>query len=311
MTRARRTSRPSITATHAAGSAVWLLWLLVGAGFLVLAVTDSIYVRLLGQGRTALTGGPLVLGWCAALFLVALATLVPSTRREQALGRESVLFLELIPYVPVLAAVVVSSGVRIGWANPFQLWSAVLLLLAVSGRQVMIVYQNVALTRDLEAKVVARTAELGALGSIVTSSSDAIVGISMDAVISSWNPAAEKLYGHRSVDMVRSALGSMPAEQFRPFQDVLDRALRGQVHQGCEVDWARPDGDTVPVAITVSPILDGDQMTGVSGSAPAAPSRSRSPLGRARAWPPTHPRSATTCSAACGCWSSTTTRPTG
>ena len=48
--------------------------------------------------------------------------------------------------------------------------------LLVIVRQVLIVVENVTLTRDLESKVAERTAELEGLGAIVNSSGDAIVG---------------------------------------------------------------------------------------------------------------------------------------
>ena len=76
--------------------------------------------------------------------------------------------------------------------DSFLMVAGILLLIVVTVRQVMIVYENVSLTRDLEAKVAARTAQLTTLGSIVTSSSDAIIGLSLDGVITAWNPAAEQ-----------------------------------------------------------------------------------------------------------------------
>ena len=48
--------------------------------------------------------------------------------------------------------------------------------------------------RALEKEVAASTVELNRIASIVTSSRDAIVGLSLDGLVTSWNPAAEKLY---------------------------------------------------------------------------------------------------------------------
>ena len=86
--------------------------------------------------------------------------------------------------------------------DAFVVAMATLLLIFVSIRQVMIICENVSLTSDLEARVAARTAELNTLGSIVTSSGDAIVGLSLDGVIIAWNPAAEQLYGHRAEEVI-------------------------------------------------------------------------------------------------------------
>ena len=84
--------------------------------------------------------------------------------------------VHLIPYVPVLGALIVLTFSVITH-DAFVVAMATLLLIVVTVRQVMIVYENVSLTRDLEAKVAARTAQLTTLGSIVTSSSDAIIGL--------------------------------------------------------------------------------------------------------------------------------------
>ncbi len=71
--------------------------------------------------------------------------------------------------------------------DPFLVVTAILLLVTVTIRQVMIVYENVSLTRDLEAKVASRTAQLTTLGFDRHLLSDAIVGISMDNRITAWN----------------------------------------------------------------------------------------------------------------------------
>ena len=68
-----------------------------------------------------------------------------------------------MPYVPVLGAMIVL-GLGGVVSDTFLLVGGVLLLIVVTVRQVMIVWENVTLTRDLEAKVAARTAELTTLG---------------------------------------------------------------------------------------------------------------------------------------------------
>ena len=59
-----------------------LMWLCLGSGLVILAITDSIYVHLLAQGQTNLTATALIVGWMAAPVLTALATLVPRSKRR-------------------------------------------------------------------------------------------------------------------------------------------------------------------------------------------------------------------------------------
>ena len=238
-----------------------LTWLCMGTGLVILALIDSIYVRLLADGQTNLTATALVAGWMAAPVLVGLATLIP--RRETAKARDFSLPAQLIPYVPVVGAVVVLATGALA-DDSFLLVAGIALLVVVMVRQVMIVYENVSLTRDLEAKVAARTSQLTTLGSIVTSSSDAIIGLSLDGVITAWNPAAEQLYGHRAVDMIGSPPDFLASADHEGVNSLLVRARQGEVLGAYEVDWSRPDGSKVPVALGVSPIHDGDVVRGIS-----------------------------------------------
>jgi len=237
------------------------VWLCLGSGLVILAVTDSIYVRLLADGQTDLTGTPLTVGWVVAPVLIGLAALLP-TRRSVSRARDLTLVAQLIPYVPVWAAVVALGLVSVK-EDPFLLVAGILLLIAVTVRQVMIIYENVSLTRDLEAKVHARTAELGTLGSIVTSSSDAVVGIDMDGRITAWNPAAEDLYGYRANEVLGRRADFLP-DAIGPLSQLLQRASRREPLLIYEADWARPDGRVVPVALRISPIQTGDIVEGIS-----------------------------------------------
>jgi PAS domain S-box-containing protein len=238
-------------------------WLVLGTGLITLAVTDSIYVRLLAEGRTGIMATPLVGGWMFAFFLIGLATLVPTRATVDRAERGTALTIQLIPYVPVLVALIVLGRSAVT-EDTFVLVVVILLLIFVSIRQVMIVYENVTLTRDLEAKVAARTAELNTLGSIVTSSGDAIAGVSLDGVIIAWNPAAEVLYGYPAEEVLGRTPDFLGAEGLQGMRGLLTQARNGQELSSFEVPFLRKDGSTVPVAMTVSPILGRGVVTGIS-----------------------------------------------
>ena len=239
-----------------------LTWFFLGSGLLVVAVSDSIYVRLLADGAVHLTATPLAAGWMLGPVLIGLATVVPMTGRLSS-GRDYSVLLQLLPYLPVVGSLVVL-GLGAGAGDPFLLITGGLLLVALMIRQVMIVYENVGLTRDLEDKVAARTAELTTLGSIVTSSSDAIVGVSRGNRITAWNPAAAKLFRHEAADVVGRSPDVLRDGAAGETSVLLDRAARGEDLDTYEMDWQRPDGSRVPLALTISPILDVDGVQGIS-----------------------------------------------
>ncbi|HWJ53526.1 MAG TPA: response regulator [Propionibacteriaceae bacterium] len=240
-----------------------LYWLVLGAGLMTLGLTDGIYIRLLAEDRAAISGAPLTAGWMFAFVLIGLATLVPTTATTDRAGRGLAFGVQLIPYVPVVGALIVLTFSDVTH-DKFVVAMVTLLLILISIRQVMIVYENVSLTSDLEARVAERTVELNTLGSIVTSSGDAIAGVSLDGVIIAWNPAAETLYGYHAEEVLGRIPDFLGAEALQGMGELLTQARAGQELSGFEVPFLRKDGSTVPVAMTVSPILDGKVVTGIS-----------------------------------------------
>ncbi|MDQ3709141.1 MAG: response regulator [Actinomycetota bacterium] len=135
-----------------------LPWALLGGGLLVLSVTDSIFISLLTAGKPTI-GTPLQAGWVACFLLIAMATLMPvGTGRQRV--RHFAVSQELLPYVAVVAAIVLASFLQFRLADPFLLWSGVTVLVVVVIHQCMIAYEKVALAASLESRVEARTAEL-------------------------------------------------------------------------------------------------------------------------------------------------------
>ncbi len=238
-------------------------WLCLGLGLVSFTVTDGSYVSLLAGGATGLTGSPLVVGWVAAPVLLGVASVVPVDATRHRHGWDLDLVVQLVPYVPVAGAAVLLV-VGPGQNGPFLLVSGALLLVSVAVRQVMIVYENLTLTRGLEQKVAERTAELATLGSIVTSSCDAILGFGLDHRVTAWNPAAEALFGQRADDVLGRTSDVLPAPSRLRLDRLLHAAARGEELAPYETDLVRPDGSSVPVAVTVSPVVDDGVVSGVS-----------------------------------------------
>ena len=107
------------------------------------------------------------------------------------------------------------------------------------------------------------------LAAIVNSSDDAIVGKTLDGVITSWNPAAERMYGYRAAEVVGRPITVLcPPDRFGEIREILDTIGRGErvVHR--ETVRQRKDGSPFPVSVTVSPVHDWDgRLVGASSIA--------------------------------------------
>jgi two-component system cell cycle sensor histidine kinase/response regulator CckA len=95
------------------------------------------------------------------------------------------------------------------------------------------------------------------LAAIVASSEDAIVSTTPDGVITSWNRAAERLYGHSAREAVGRPLSLvLPPERQEEVPDVLARVARGERVPAYETVRRRKDGSRVEVLVSASPVHD-------------------------------------------------------
>ena len=92
---------------------------------------------------------------------------------------------------------------------------------------------------------------------IVESSFDAIISKDLNSIITSWNPAAEQLFGYTVEEATgRSILMLIPDHLRAEETDIIQRIKRGERIQSYETTRRRKDGSLVPVSLTVSPIRD-------------------------------------------------------
>jgi PAS domain S-box-containing protein len=95
------------------------------------------------------------------------------------------------------------------------------------------------------------------LAAIVHGSHDAIIGTTLEGVVVSWNPAAERLYGFAAAEVVGEPLSMLSApERGHEVAQILARVRQGEQVANHETERVRRDGGRVPVAITVSPVTD-------------------------------------------------------
>ena len=98
--------------------------------------------------------------------------------------------------------------------------------------------------------------QLPLLASIVNSSDDAIISKTLDGVITSWNKAAEEMYGYTAKQIVGKSISLLMPAGSTEMRDILEKINRGQRVDHFQTIRRRRDGTTVPISLTVSPICD-------------------------------------------------------
>ncbi len=100
---------------------------------------------------------------------------------------------------------------------------------------------------------------LSQLAAIVEYSDDAIIGETLDGIITSWNPAAERMFGYSSGQIIGKSIELlMPQGRGVDMMSILARISEGQRVDHFQTIPVRQDGTAFPVSISVSPIRDKD-----------------------------------------------------
>lgn len=95
------------------------------------------------------------------------------------------------------------------------------------------------------------------LAAIVESSSDAILAMTRDGIVTDWNRGAEQLYGYAAADIVgRPVTLLIPPERRHEEADILARLRRGERIDHYETVRRRKDGGDIQISLNVSPIKD-------------------------------------------------------
>jgi PAS domain S-box-containing protein len=93
------------------------------------------------------------------------------------------------------------------------------------------------------------------LAAIVDSSFDAIVSKDLNSIITSWNVAAQRMFGYTAEEAVgRSVLMLIPDHLKDEEADIIGRVRNGEVVASYETIRRRKDGGIIAVSLTVSPI---------------------------------------------------------
>jgi len=105
------------------------------------------------------------------------------------------------------------------------------------------------------------------LAAIVQSSFDAIIGHTLEGEITTWNPAAERLYGYKAEEVLGKSITMLsPAERQDELFLLVGRVAREEQIRNFPTVHVAKDGRKIEISLSVSPIIDAelDRVTGIS-----------------------------------------------
>jgi PAS domain S-box-containing protein len=121
------------------------------------------------------------------------------------------------------------------------------------------------------------------LAAIVETSGEAIIAKTLDGIITSWNPAAERLYGYSAQEIrgrhisVLFPRGRRQSDAPEDLADIIERLKNGEHIAAFETVRVRKDERRIEVLLSISPIRDADgAVNGASAIAHDITQRKRS-----------------------------------
>ena len=110
------------------------------------------------------------------------------------------------------------------------------------------IVRDIAQQRTLEREAVR-------LAAIVNSSEDAIVSKDLNGIVQTWNPAAERMFGYTSEEIVgRPIRLIIPADRQSEEDQVLATIRAGRAVEHFETVRQRKDGTLIDISLSVSPV---------------------------------------------------------
>jgi PAS domain S-box-containing protein len=107
------------------------------------------------------------------------------------------------------------------------------------------------------------------LAEVVRGTQDAVLSKDLDGIVTTWNPAAARLYGYTAEEAIgRHVSFIVPPDHKDEEMVILDRVKRGERLDTYETERLRADGARISVSLTVSPIRS--PMRGLIGASVVA-----------------------------------------
>jgi PAS domain S-box-containing protein len=104
------------------------------------------------------------------------------------------------------------------------------------------------------------------LAAIVESSDDAIIGKTLDGIITSWNAGAERIFGYSADEVLGKPVTILiPQDLWHEEAKILERLRKGERIDHFETTRIHKDGSNVAISLTISPIRDSSgAISGIS-----------------------------------------------
>ncbi|HVN20242.1 MAG TPA: PAS domain S-box protein [Dongiaceae bacterium] len=115
------------------------------------------------------------------------------------------------------------------------------------------------------------------LAAIVDSSDDAIMSMTLDGIVTSWNRTAERVFGYSAKEAIGSHINLIiPKDRFAEEADILARVREGECIEHFDTVRQRKDGSVLDLSLTISPVRDSNaRVVGASKVAREVTERKR------------------------------------
>jgi PAS domain S-box-containing protein len=95
------------------------------------------------------------------------------------------------------------------------------------------------------------------LAAIVDSSNDAVIGKTLDGIVTSWNEGAHRIFGYAAEEIVGRSIGLLvPLGREDEEPAILERLAKGERVEHFDTVRRRKDGHEIHVSVTSSPVRD-------------------------------------------------------
>jgi PAS domain S-box-containing protein len=142
-------------------------------------------------------------------------------------------------------------------------WAATNDELAITNEELRITQANL---ETLVEKVTEGTERQARLAAIVDSSDDAIISKTLKGIVTSWNKAAEKLFGYTETEAIGKHISLIiPNNRLNEEDFIISQIRQGRKVDHFETIRITKSGQEIPISLTISPVMNDDgNITGAS-----------------------------------------------